>query len=186
MDEKQDCYLCKKNKLLTEFIKRKDDTYYRMCKQCNEHVQRKKLENPGKRLRHTDTHRTCYKCMRVLSTDQFTKRATGTYFSACKECNKYEFGPIRRARILGAEGRFTTNEFNELLKHFDACPMCGRKWEDIELPKHKKTPWTADHIKPISKGGTNSIENIQPLCFSCNSKKGDSVEHIGTDDMREL
>ena len=69
--ETQDCYLCDATKPLKEFIKRKDGIYYRMCKDCNEEVQKKKLENPGKRLKHTDTHRTCYKCMRFLENTNF-------------------------------------------------------------------------------------------------------------------
>jgi 5-methylcytosine-specific restriction endonuclease McrA len=166
----QQCYLCKTKKDLHNFIRRKDGRYYRVCIKCNWEVQK----NRGKkRLKHSRTHRTCYKCLRVLKNDNFTKRSTGTYFSACKDCNKYGFAQTRRARLLGSEGSFTSKEFKEKLKQYNACPICKRNWKDIKVPKGKKTVIAADHINPISKGGKNTIDNIQPLCFSCNSKKGD-------------
>ena len=75
--------------------------------------------------------------------------------------------------MRGVEGEFSTSEWNDLVQKHKVCPMCKRTWEDIPLLKGKKTVITADHIKPISKGGSNFIDNIQPLCYSYNSKKGD-------------
>ena len=175
-NKKMKCYLCNLEKREDDFIVRKDGIRYKMCKICNRDVQRKKAAN-GKKLHHTLENRTCYKCMRFLPNTNFTKRSVGTYFSACKECNKYEFQHTRRARLAEAGGKFTKKEFDELIKKYPCCPMCSRNWEEIPLPKGKLVPWTADHIVPINpqKGGrkgTNDISNIQPLCFSCNSKKG--------------
>jgi 5-methylcytosine-specific restriction endonuclease McrA len=38
----------------------------------------------------------------------------------------------------------------------------------------KESLMTKDHIQASSKGGTNSLENLQPMCMTCNSKKGNS------------
>ncbi len=69
---------------------------------------------------------------------------------------------IRRARETKAGGSFTVYEWDQIVKHQDArCLACG-----------KKKKLTADHIIPVSKGGTSNIDNIQGLCTPCNSSKG--------------
>ena len=67
----------------------------------------------------------------------------------------------RYAREKGAEGSHTLDEWNDLKRSFHfRCVHCN---------KRKKL--SKDHIIPLSKGGSDYIYNIQPLCNSCNSKK---------------
>lgn len=37
-------------------------------------------------------------------------------------------------------------------------------------------PMTVDHIQPKSLGGPDKLENYQPMCYNCNSKKGNGVK----------
>ena len=70
----------------------------------------------------------------------------------------------RRTRKKEAIGNFTFGEWELLKKQYGyCCPSCRKCEPEIKL--------TIDHIVPLSKGGSNYIENIQPLCRSCNSKK---------------
>lgn len=50
-----------------------------------------------------------------------------------------------------------------LPKYNYTCLCCNKKEPEILL--------TIDHVIPVSLGGMNIIENAQPLCHSCNSRK---------------
>ena len=76
----------------------------------------------------------------------------------------------RYARERGAEGSYTIEEWEALCeKHQHRCAICG-----------EQKPLTVDHIIPLSKGGTNYISNIQPLCRNCNSKKHNKLDYSST------
>jgi hypothetical protein len=64
-------------------------------------------------------------------------------------------------------------EWEALKKQYTRYPGCHRAWSEIPLLPGRKSVITRDHIMAISRGGRNDIGNLQPLCYSCNSKKGD-------------
>lgn len=41
--------------------------------------------------------------------------------------------------------------------------------------EHGLTLFTKDHIFPRSRGGKDSFENLQTMCYICNTKKGNSI-----------
>jgi 5-methylcytosine-specific restriction enzyme A len=71
---------------------------------------------------------------------------------------------MRSYRKKNAIGRHTLQQWI-FLKIINAylCNHCGDCEPNIHL--------TEDHIIPLSKGGSNDISNIQPLCMRCNSIK---------------
>jgi hypothetical protein len=127
----------------------------------------------------------CPKCDKTLKILEFNKnkgKADG-YNDYCKKCqkkylknynkeNKERLAPKRRiycsnrrALLRGCEGKFTFQQWVNLCnKYNNVCLACGQK-----------KPLTVDHIIPLSIGGENGIDNIQPLCGTCNRSKATKV-----------
>lgn len=84
----------------------------------------------------------------------------------CPSCNKTFDSDAVFCKFCGAQlkgkTRFIPKKVKEEVLARDnwQCVMCGKK-EDLQF----------DHIIPYSKGGSNTVENLQILCAPCNRKK---------------
>ena len=70
----------------------------------------------------------------------------------------------RRARKKLSGGSYTAAEWEALKTRYSYTCLCCQQME----PNIKLTP---DHVIPLSQGGRNDIQNIQPLCLTCNLRK---------------
>jgi len=79
---------------------------------------------------------------------------------------------LRHHQRRAAGPCITPKEWHDLCERYDfRCLACGQQMDPDKL--------TIDHVVPVLYGGKNSIDNIQPLCRSCNSAK-----HTRTTDYR--
>lgn len=59
------------------------------------------------------------------------------------------------------------SKYNVHLRDMFVCQYCNSKFPQKEL--------TLDHVRPISKGGLTSWDNIVSACNPCNSRKGNKL-----------
>lgn len=83
-----------------------------------------------------------------------------------REKNKAYLAMAARARRFGMKaGSFTLDEWNEITRKYEnKCLCCNRQEPEILLE--------VDHVISFKAGGTHDASNIQPLCRSCNARKG--------------
>jgi len=75
-----------------------------------------------------------------------------------RRANKY------RRKGLVILGHLTLRDLLIFFLEHDHCQLCG-----------SVGPLSIDHVVPLSKGGSNSLSNLQALCCLCNSSKGSLV-----------
>jgi len=68
----------------------------------------------------------------------------------------------KRSILENLDEHFTAQDWKEVLAEYGKkCLACGST-------EHL----TVDHVIPLSQGGTNTKDNLQPLCLACNCSKG--------------
>jgi len=80
---------------------------------------------------------------------------------------KYKYGNVEPRKRRITHPRIIPSDVKRQVWERDGgrCVYCGST-ENLEF----------DHIIPVSKGGNNSVNNIQILCKRCNLRKRDSIE----------
>lgn len=77
----------------------------------------------------------------------------------------------RRSKELSAPGSHTADDLKDILRlQKRKCAFCRVKFDNVVKP-------SLDHIKALSRGGSNDRSNIQFLCRPCNSRKSNR-DHI--------
>lgn len=85
-----------------------------------------------------------------------------------------------RLRLAREKGTHTKEQWADLLRFCEnKCVRCGSDGTG-------SGGIVKDHVVPIYQGGSDGIENLQPLCGRCNTSKGpDRTDHLG-DRRREF
>lgn len=67
----------------------------------------------------------------------------------------------RRARLRGAQGHASPEQIAGRVAYYGGkCWLCSDPYDAL------------DHIKPLSRGGSNWPSNLRPICTPCNLAKG--------------
>ena len=148
-----ECRTCRIMKPLTQFHRQKGSItgYRRQCKTC-----RKVLE---------EDYRVNHAADAVIRMDEWRKKNP-------EQFHRLAIAQVKRhrARKNGAPiVDFTNEQWQEILiiQNY-RCVYCPDDCQECEQKTHELTQ---DHLTALSKGGSDTVQNILPACRSCNSKK---------------
>lgn len=153
-----------------ELRKKKREYYHKNIEKMREiDRERRKWEKPYRNKR--DKERYYKKRVEILQyhreyyqTNKEDVKSRVRQWSSENKDKVRELSRIKRVRKSKAHGSHSTNDFYKVCKDFKwECAYCGGHLE-------KRTA-TEDHVIPLSKGGSDLINNIIPACRMCNSTK---------------
>lgn len=101
---------------------------------------------------------------------------TAYHESCTKEARsaRYRIKTVKRQKVSNP---YRISHEQILREYGSNCHVCQEPI-DLELPRTNRYGFTVDHFIPISKGGTDAIENLRPAHWICNIKKSDKMPKV--------
>lgn len=170
------CSKCGETRDIREFSKNKrnKDGYQAWCKLCRSGEYRKYYRKNKHRLlerfkeyfKKNSEYKKEYDRQHHLNNSEKYRKYSKKYQKENPEKRRALYRE-RRARLNGAVGgHFTEKEWQQLLdKYGHKCLCCGATDKKLER----------DHVIPLGPPHSDEISNIQPLCRTCNTRKGRKV-----------
>jgi 5-methylcytosine-specific restriction endonuclease McrA len=157
------CRKCGTSKLISEFGVRRYSSrgHDTKCRECVSSVARARYRRNANQI--TARQRSYAKTPTGRAAIQRYWRSDKGKLNSSRTVHR------RRSRITASDTpTLTVEQWHGVLGDQGYhCALCTRAFSD-DLPP------TVDHIVPVAKGGNLSVDNVQALCRSCNSKKNAS------------
>lgn len=176
------CYKCNNTKELSEFYYRNDTkTYRNECKNCTKREKAIREEVPGvKELRAAKERQR-----RIEKKDQIKAVRDKRYANPeqrliIQENSRRAYEKLKtfKPELLKAANSFQRAKRKiEITKETSSPTAVIRDWIKNEVKicsycgTYCTTNYQIDHIDPISKGGTHTLDNFTIACPSCNASK---------------
>lgn len=173
------CTKCNNDKEDSEFYKNKRFGLTHWCKSCfRQSEYERKQNNPSEFAQQSrDKVKRSYYAHHEKSKQRLRLRAASDWGKQYQ----YYWRQTPKGKIQVARNNANRREFTKrdekltladieklIIQQRNQCNGCRNPFSDLK-------PYTIDHIYPVSLGGLLTKDNVQLLCRSCNSKKGNRI-----------
>lgn len=170
----KNCPMCKIKKSLNDFHKSSNtkDGAQGHCKDCKKILSKKYEKN-----RDAETKKKYHKndWQKKKNNPQYLKQHKEWLYKNSEYVKKKAKEYREKNKILLLISR--SNQKSKQKGYYGVISM--KEWEFVLLMTRymciaceDNTADSIDHVLPLSRGGTNTVNNIQPMCLKCNLKKG--------------
>lgn len=182
-----ECTKCKLFKDVSNFVKdnHRPSGLYAWCRDCVKEQDRERRQRSRADIE-VPEKRECNRChdIKPLTEEHFGRNRTELYGFQyeCKPCKrarnkaaraKKQWNEASRWQMMKANGPMDRITYPAIFQRDNGiCAVCAEP-VDNSLKRPDLMSGSVDHIKPLSRGGTHTFDNVQLTHLMCNYEKGD-------------